>query len=192
MRKRGSEEGLAVRGYAAKKQPVWIHSPHSKAPGLPPMGIGVCRPRWEAPWGKVTTAAVYLAFATCQWLTRIIITHITLLISRTSSEDGLYNPSHLTEEKTEAPRDYVQSKGAQLPAAMWGSDCCPAHTRVPGGERAGGPGSGQSQVRCLKATAASALLPILSEAHHLVKVSRVAGPTLKQTLWLRALQFPKH
>ena len=38
------------------------------------MGIGLCRPRWEALWGKVTTATVYLAFAMCQWLTRIIMT----------------------------------------------------------------------------------------------------------------------
>ena len=59
------------------------------------------------------------------------------------------------EENWEAPRDYVQSKDAQLQAAMWGSDFLPDWPQSAWWRKIQGPRMQSSQIWCLKTTAAS-------------------------------------
>lgn len=77
----------------------------------------------------------------------IIITHIILLISGTSSEDGLYNPHPISQRRKLRHLETMYNPRVPSSQQQCGDlTACPADPRVPGGERAGGPGSGQSQV----------------------------------------------
>ena len=155
MRKGGSVEGLAVHRHAAKNL-VWIDSPHSKALGCLPWGLSL-RPQWGTPGGRCLS---HCLLSLCYVPVAHMHYHMTLLYVH---EDDYYIhfPSNLwnfpvrtvyiipilshREENWEAPRDYVQSKDAQLQAAMWGSDFLPDWPQSAPVEKARAPGCSQAR-----------------------------------------------
>ena len=165
MRKGGSAEGLAVHRHAPKSlSELMVHIQKHWA---------ASHGDWEsAGLGGDSRGEVRKPLSTEPLLCASGYTHYHMTLWYIHEDDYYIQfPSNLwnfpvrtvyiipilshRQENWEAPRDYVQSKDAQLQAAMWGSDFLPDWPQSTWWRKSRGPRMQSSQIWCLKTTAAS-------------------------------------